>query len=652
MQLAHPKYRPDIDGLRSIAVLSVVIYHAFPYKLPGGFIGVDIFFVISGFLVSSIIFGGLNDTTFTFKVFYARRIKRIFPALILLFVAVYSFGWFVLTADEYMQLGKHMAAGVGFVSNFVFLNEAGYFDISSNRKLLLHLWSLGVEEQFYIVWPLLLWLAWKLKINALLIIMLFSSISMYLNVKGIEEDIISTFYLPQMRFWEFLCGSVLALSSIQKWKIISDIPIYVRVILCNISSVLGFLLLCYGFFWINKDVSFHSLWAVAPVFGTVMILLAGPKAKLNRFVLSNRVAVWFGLISYPLYLWHWPLLSFAEVLSLESPSSSLRICLVALSIFFAWITYMAIEAPVRRGNYGRFTTHALVIFVIFLGIIGYSTYAKGGFEFRGIVKYYENFYSPSARQSEKGLIRSYKNYSGNEISKSEKPVVLILGDSYVTNWTVGLSSHIDNDRYDIVSISYLGCMIEFEKGVVYAVASKDEYKNYCQTFQSYINNEYVLNRLSAAILVTHRPFEYQANKFRFDLLRWLYMKNNNSEMFVFGNYFQLDEKAHSSCENLMYRAHRGAEACIELANYPLGKPIISTLPMYPSDLSFEYIDIIDLHCSYDKYGCSTQAKGVPFMSDWNHLSVTFIDSIIHDIKLNKAKELEASGLLKYIIDVD
>ena len=165
--LSHPKYRPDIDGLRAVAVLAVVTFHAFPTWMKGGFLGVDVFFVISGFLISTIIFENLDSGTFSFSEFYVRRVRRIFPALVVVLLACLGFGWFVLLADELNQLGKHVAASAGFVSNFVSGSEAGYFDNSAETKPLLHLWSLGIEEQFYIVWPLLLWFAWKKKLNLL-----------------------------------------------------------------------------------------------------------------------------------------------------------------------------------------------------------------------------------------------------------------------------------------------------------------------------------------------------------------------------------------------------------------------------------------------------------------------------------------------------
>jgi peptidoglycan/LPS O-acetylase OafA/YrhL len=209
--LAHPKYRPDIDGLRAIAILPVVIFHAFPSIMPGGFIGVDIFFVISGFLISSIIFSSLERDRFSLVEFYTRRVRRIFPALILVLISCLAFGWFVLFADEYQQLGKHTAAGAGFIQNFILWRESGYFDNSAETKPLLHLWSLAIEEQFYIFWPLLLAFVWKrhwsfLRITAVIAAFSFAA-NIYLILRGHPT---AAFYLPFSRFWELMVGGVLA----------------------------------------------------------------------------------------------------------------------------------------------------------------------------------------------------------------------------------------------------------------------------------------------------------------------------------------------------------------------------------------------------------------------------------------------------------
>jgi peptidoglycan/LPS O-acetylase OafA/YrhL len=316
--LLHPKYRPDIDGLRAIAILLVLLFHGFPTKVSGGFIGVDIFFVISGFLISTIIYENLERGTFNFIDFYARRIKRIFPALLLVLVVSYTLGWFALLGDQYKQLGKHIAAGVGFVSNFVLWEEVGYFDNTAETKPLLHLWSLGIEEQFYVAWPLLLWLSWKARLSLPTITIIIALFSFGLNIKGIGNDATATFYSPQTRFWELLCGSLLAWfvlhekretylfnARFDRW-LLSLIPKRLsstkRRTFANLSSLLGLLFIIYGTYRIDRNSSFPGEWAIIPVLGAVLLIFAGSEAWINRTILSNRILVWFGLISFPLYL--------------------------------------------------------------------------------------------------------------------------------------------------------------------------------------------------------------------------------------------------------------------------------------------------------------------------------------------------------------
>src|SRR5437870_5550894 len=213
-----PKYRPDIDGLRALAVLSVVAFHAFPTSLPGGFLGVDVFFVISGYLISTIILENLDKGAFSLAEFYGRRVRRIFPALLVVLLASYVFGWLALLADEYAQLGKHIAAGAGFVSNLVLWNEVGYFDRSADTKPLLHLWSLGIEEQFYLAWPLLLWFSWKRRFVAPVVLAL-AALSFIATALWSNVDAVATFYSPLTRFWELLGGSMLAWLALRRAKV-------------------------------------------------------------------------------------------------------------------------------------------------------------------------------------------------------------------------------------------------------------------------------------------------------------------------------------------------------------------------------------------------------------------------------------------------
>lgn len=371
---AHPAYRPDIDGLRAIAVGSVVAYHAFPSAIRGGFVGVDIFFVISGYLISSIILKSLDSGAFSFGDFYARRVRRIFPALLVVLLASLGFGWFVLLADEYAQLGKHVAGGAAFVANFVYWDEVDYFDSAAELKPLLHLWSLGVEEQFYIVWPLLLFMAWRIRTAIAVLITLIILASFLLNVGTVESDPAAAFYLPFARFWELLCGGILAYLTLLR----SD-PLFaqgthqgMRGLLTAVSSkrpapsrritdlvsIAGAALICYAVLRIDRQASFPGWWALLPTSGALLLIAAGPGALFNRMVLARRTMVFVGLISYPLYLWHWPLLSFARIVG--QSSQQVIVSLVIASVVLAWLTYRFIEIPVKRssrdpGNAARMT---------------------------------------------------------------------------------------------------------------------------------------------------------------------------------------------------------------------------------------------------------------------------------------------------------
>jgi peptidoglycan/LPS O-acetylase OafA/YrhL len=636
--LSHPKYRPDIDGLRAIAVLAVVAFHAFPASIRGGFIGVDVFFVISGYLISTIIFENLDKGTFSFAEFYARRIKRIFPALIVVLVACFVLGWFTLLADEFKQLGKHIAAGAGFLSNFVLWNEAGYFDNSSETKPLLHLWSLGIEEQFYVVWPLLLWLAWKRQFNLLTMTFMVAVISFILNVKGVKQDATAAFYSPQTRFWELLSGSLLAWFAVYRKgaykNIFSKLDSFLgRLIyrenkqsdgktLLNVIAFIGAFFLVYGFWRINKEFSFPGYWALVPVAGTLLILMAGPATWVNRTILSNKIAVWFGLISFPLYLWHWPLLSFARMVEVEAPSHNMRLAVVAIAIVLAWLTYLLVERPMRFGGKDKARLTALVVVMAIVGLVGYDTYSRDGLNFRAIQNQVNNLFPAEARSNELGLGASFRNYYGNPDAK--KPTVLVIGDSYVVNWGAALARTINLDAYDVVNVSYLGCAVSVESGRVVAKSTAEKHDQNCSAFETLLNDASVVSNAAAIMLVSHRPFEYAANTFRFDVIKFLVNKNPKIDVLVFGNYFQLNPADFPSCEKLMVKAKRGAEVCLKYASYPVQGKKIESEPFYPKDVNFTYIDFGRAVCPAQNATCPSSYNGVPFMTDWNHLTATFL----------------------------
>jgi peptidoglycan/LPS O-acetylase OafA/YrhL len=474
---ASSEYRSDIDGLRAIAVLSVVGFHAFPLWARGGFIGVDIFFVISGFLISRIIFNCLQAGRFSFSEFYARRIKRIFPALALILLASYAFGWFALFPYEYAQLGKYIAAGAGFVSNIVLWNESGYFDNFAETKPLLHLWSLGIEEQFYIVWPPLSWLAWRLRIRILSFTIAVAAASFVLNVFGIFIDDNSTFYSPQTRFWELLTGSLLASHRVQARDEISLLQRKVAGCLAKLSNAfagedlsasvrevqswLGAFLIAFALFFLTKARPFPGWWALLPTIGAALIIVGGPRSTFNRKVLSHPIMVWMGLISYPLYLWHWPLLSFARIITGEVPTAGIRFAAVALSVPLAWLTYLFLERPIRRGGHVGLKITVLLLVMGAAGGIGYACYRFHGLPDRASIKNAEtalDYLSWGPEEYSDPTCKKYfPKFQYCRLAVDAQPTVALIGDSHANHFFLGLAEQYKKKNENLVMLGRAAC---------------------------------------------------------------------------------------------------------------------------------------------------------------------------------------------------
>jgi len=340
----HLSYRPDIDGLRALAVLSVVLFHAFPEWIHGGFIGVDIFFVISGYIISSIILKDLENQTFSFSNFYIRRIKRIFPALLTVLISCLVFGWFFLLADEYKELGKHAFGASTFTNNFMLWQESGYFDNQSESKPFLHLWSLSVEEQFYLLWPFFLWIAFKWKKHLSITLSFLAFGFTFLHFYIFYPDRIAAFYAPQARFFELLIGASIAFKHIRLKAHDLERGNKFR----SIQSWVGLALILIGIQITTKQSHFPGWFALlSPVLGAAMVIDNQKNSWLNKYLFSKKIIVWVGLISFPLYLWHWPLISFAFIIESQTPSLYIRIGLVILAFILAALTYYFIERPIR-----------------------------------------------------------------------------------------------------------------------------------------------------------------------------------------------------------------------------------------------------------------------------------------------------------------
>lgn len=369
----RPKYRADVDGMRALAILAVLFFHAYPSSLPGGFVGVDVFFVISGYLISSIIFRGLTSGSFSFFDFYARRVRRIFPAVTIVFLASFVIGIFFVSPYVMNDMIREAPYAAFFVENIrLFLQHGQYWDVGTGLKPYMHFWSLGVEEQYYIFYPLICFFLWKASPKVFLLSLLgMLFLSFGLCLYDTVNEPIRAFYMLHTRFWELLIGGVLAYVEL-KW------PNYKQEFCTpwnsqkfdNILSVVGLLLIVVAIVFFHEGEDFPGWRALFPTVGAVLIIMAGSGAYLNKNLFANKVAVFIGLISYPLYLWHWPLIAIARNnLAGELPTGSLMVGIIVLSFVFAYLTYTLIERPMRSMKASWKLVLALV-FILLLSTLG------------------------------------------------------------------------------------------------------------------------------------------------------------------------------------------------------------------------------------------------------------------------------------------
>jgi peptidoglycan/LPS O-acetylase OafA/YrhL len=371
-------YRRDLNGLRAIAVLAVVANHT--QLLPGGG-GVDIFFVLSGYLISANMFRQLERGNFSATEFYARRVRRLFPALIVMLLTMWLFGWLMFFPDEFQRLGVNLLAGAGFAQNIVL-----YGDILTPRGPLFavinHIWSLGVEEQFYLLWPVFLLAVWHVRGSRLLVISAAAIVSFILNAWAVSHDLIGSYFLPWYRLWELALGGMLAYVQLNHTRVGEKLRTSFAAIQINwlstygaqLSGIAGAALLTAWFSGLTTFYEARNWLLLIPTLGAVLLISAGPDSWLNRYVLGSAPMVFVGLISYELYLWHWPLLTIVGSLEL-SPAAKpvVTVAAIAASFVLAYATGKLLEAALRHYQNRRRSAVALAGAMAACGMIGYLT---------------------------------------------------------------------------------------------------------------------------------------------------------------------------------------------------------------------------------------------------------------------------------------
>lgn len=436
-------YKPEIDGLRAISITAVLMYHAFPNLLPGGFVGVDLFFVISGYLVTSTIVREIENSNFNFIVFIKKRIIRIFPALLVVLLATLVLGALLLTSQELFKLSEHTIASLALIQNFVLASENSYFDVKSNSKPLLHIWSLSVEEQFYLLIPTLLIITSHLKINRGLIIIALAMVSFLYSLNATNA-----YFSSFARFWEILTGAAIA-----------QIPLQLNISHKNQNrlQLLGLLIITYSLLTATKD-NFPGIQTTLPIIGTIILLSFKTSDSYITKILSSNIATYIGKISYPLYLWHWPLLSFMFILGEDRISA--KILILSISLVLATLTFEYVEKPTRY----LFTQNPKGLRYLWSGVISIVITS---------ILLIKNEGLPSRYPSSKELVEAKEDwlYPGTMDTHQEdslyyhsisntKPTVLFVGDSNMEQYYPRIHHAIKSNPHTSKSAVFLtagGC---------------------------------------------------------------------------------------------------------------------------------------------------------------------------------------------------
>ena len=449
------KYRSDIDGLRAIAVMSVIAFHSGISALSGGYIGVDVFFVISGYLITTLIYKEVKENTFSFKSFYKRRAARLLPALTLTLFIVLVFGFVFYSSKPFDNLGKELFFSSFGAANILFAQGVDYFARGKTYQPLIHLWSLGVEEQFYIAWPVILLLTYRISAKLVFpVACILFLVSLGLSIDAVEERLTKGYFLLHYRGFELLVGVITALL-LQR-----PIGITFSHFTKQVLSYIGLILIISPMFMLDIKSNFPGYNALWPCLGTALII-AFPNQGLITKILSNKTLVFIGLISYPLYLFHQPFISFIYFFNLRLSAIETFVGVTAISVCASWLTYQFIENPIRKmahskhRNKSSITIAALCATISFFTIIGFVIAKSDGLDER---LRYLNPFALEINQSHSATF--HKNFEpGFKVAPTDHSTALFVGDSTMQHYVLPFKKAIDLNAKEIDTVTKAGCVL-------------------------------------------------------------------------------------------------------------------------------------------------------------------------------------------------
>jgi len=502
------KYRKEIDGLRAIAVIQVILFHTGFQIFSGGFIGVDIFFVISGYLITLIIIKDIENKKFNLIAFYIKRARRILPALLIMLAITYLISYFIFLPGSHKTIGQFIITSIFSISNlFLYLRGNNYFGLEDGNNPLYHTWSLGVEEQFYIFFPIFILLSKLIFKNKLLLpITLIALLSFCFSEIIQKKDLIANFYLPHTRSWELLIGSITAL-------VTNKIGLKKNEIL----SIIGLILVLLSIFIFNKTYPFPSIYTLVPILGIVLILIFGNENTFVSKLLSYKYFVGIGLISYSIYLWHLPLYTFLKYF-FEINNFNLFLYFLLL-IFISYVSYKLIEIPFRFKLKQKNFLNIMFMISLVLTIFAFFGHLNGGY--------------PERKEIFAKLQHNYgfgKFCNGNTIislkcSESTNPELAILGNSYAMSWVNSLKKRFN---LNIVQFTQDSCALGFVDNVkdINSMPCKDFYT---KSIDSILKTESINN-----IIISSNFNKEISNDIFIKSFEELLLKLNNKNIIVLG----------------------------------------------------------------------------------------------------------------------
>ena len=612
-------YRPEVDGLRAIAVLAVVAYHFGVAPFSGGFVGVDVFFVISGYLITSIIYRELVTRRFSLLAFYDRRVRRILPALLLVILASLVAGWILLLPVDFLSLGHQAASAAAGISNFYFLHNTGYFDPAIGTLPLLHTWTLGVEEQFYLLWPLVSLLMWRLSAGSRRVAVAFLAVVIVLSlgwaayVVGINAKV--AFYMLPGRAWELALGALVAFA-----------PTLPRRWLVEGAVAVGLALIAFSAFTLNDDSSFPGLNAVPPCLGAALIVWPSRRKSFAARALGVAPAAFGGRISYSIYLWHWPLLVFFRVYANGAePTAVEAAVLFAATLGLSVLSWWLVERPFRRLRGKRAVTVGVgVAGMAAVAGLGLLVVAEAGFPSRlppegHIYASYMN--GGGADHAKQGIVNCFTSTRQDGDGRwtnpclqlaADRPNVLVIGDSHSSRFSLALTEDFPDVQFFALRKS--GC-----RPVLHPSGrAGDPDIAQCRELMPRAFEDIIPTTHFDAIILDARwsmgPTEVPQLP---DTVN--YLAQHTDRVIVFGQTleYQTDLPA-ILMEGLLPRREQPIGA---LMKYNMVKRLDDRMRADLADTPAEYYSVLDAICPGGKPHCmSVTPSGAPFARDYGHLT--------------------------------